>query len=218
MNRGGNNAPQQNAPQPAAAGGVAPVATQKAGKGKGDKDNKLWRVVAVSLLFAVTVLLVALIAYMVFVKPNVNKQAEYVDTTKYQAVFLAGGQVYFGKIKALNTGYTKLDDIYYLRVNQQVQPNGTQTQGDVQLVKLGCELHGPQDSMVINSDQVIFWENLKDDGQVAQAVSKYQKENPDGQKCQTAQQNSGSDTNTNDTTNTNTETNTNTNDTTNTGN
>jgi hypothetical protein len=39
--------------------------------------------------------------------------------------------------------------------------------------------------MVINQEQVIFWENLKTDGQVAKAVADYQKQNPNGQKCET---------------------------------
>jgi len=75
-----------------------------------------------------------------------------------------------------------------LRVNQTVQPNqstNSATSNDVSLVKLGCELHGPEDEMLINRDQVIFWENLKADGQVAKAVAEYQKQNPNGQKCDT---------------------------------
>ncbi len=115
-------------------------------------------------------------------------EAGNVDGKKMQAVFLNGGQVYFGKIDDLNSDYMKVKDIYYLRVNQQVQPNQANTQNasnDISLVKLGCELHGPQDSMVINREHVIFWENLKDDGQVAKAVAEYKKQNPDGQKCDT---------------------------------
>jgi hypothetical protein len=46
--------------------------------------------------------------------------------------------------------------------------------------------------MVINQSQVIFWENLKADGQVAKAVAQFQKQNPNGQDCST--QNSGSTT------------------------
>ena len=45
------------------------------------------------------------------------------------------------------------------------------------LQKLGSELHGPEDQMVINRDQVQFWENLKDDGQVVKAITTY-KANP----------------------------------------
>jgi hypothetical protein len=96
-----------------------------------------------------------------------------------------------------------MSNIYYLRVNQQVQPDQqANSANDVSLVKLGCELHGPQDSMVINREQVIFWENLKEDGQVAKAVEEYVKANPDGQKCdqqQEAGNNSGATNNTNTT-------------------
>ena len=113
-------------------------------------------------------------------------QSDYVDNGKMQAVFLNGGQVYFGKIVTLNDKIMRVNDIYYLRVNQQVQPNGNNaTNQDISLVKLGCELHGPEDSMVINQSQIIFWENLKTDGQVAKAVEQYVKQNPNGQKCTT---------------------------------
>lgn len=37
--------------------------------------------------------------------------------------------------------------------------------------------------MVINRDQVTFWENLQTSGQVATAVATFEKQNPDGQKC-----------------------------------
>jgi hypothetical protein len=97
---------------------------------------------------------------------------------------LNGGQVYFGKIQALNSKYLTMDNIYYLRVNQQVQPNqSTSSSQDISLAKLGCELHGPDDLMVINRDQVTFWENLKDDGQVVKAISEFVKNNPNGQTC-----------------------------------
>jgi hypothetical protein len=144
------------------------------------------RFAAVLLLFSVAVLLVALSAYMVVGSPS--NEGDKVNKDRMQAVFLNGGQVYFGRIGDLNDKYMTISDIYYLRVNQQVQPNqqGNQTSNDISLVKLGCELHGPEDSMVVNREMVIFWENLKNDGQVAKAVDEYKKQNPEGQKCETA--------------------------------
>ncbi len=151
------------------------------------KDNKKWSAVmrwgSLFLLISVMILVVALIASIAFSKNK--EQAKYVNNSQYQAVFLNGGQVYFGKITSLNNRYLALNNIYYLRVNQAVQPNDAKAaNSDVSLVKLGCELHGPQDQMLINTDQVIFWENLKTDGQVAKAVAEYQKQNPNGQKCE----------------------------------
>ncbi|HSX23807.1 MAG TPA: hypothetical protein VLE74_01780 [Candidatus Saccharimonadales bacterium] len=150
------------------------------------------RLISVGLLFCITVLLVALVAYIAFGGPAA--QGKYVDKTKMQAVFLNGGQVYFGKITNINDKFMRVGDIYYLRVNQQVQPDGSTSNAnqDVSLVKLGCELHGPQDSMVISQQQVIFWENLKDDGQVAKAVAQFKKDNPKGQTCNTTPSTSGS--------------------------
>ncbi len=151
------------------------------------------RTASVALVIGIAVLLLALAGSVAIGGPKA--QSKYVDSSKMQAVFLNGGQVYFGKINTLNDKFIRVNDIYYLRVNQQVQPDGSAAANnqDISLVKLGCELHGPQDSMVINQSQVIFWENLKDDGQVAKAVADYVKKNPDGQKCQT---NTGTSTNT----------------------
>lgn len=145
------------------------------------------RLAQIALLFSATILVVAVVWYLALGGSSKAEQS-YVDNSKYQAVFLNGGQVYFGKIGELNNRFLSMSNIYYLRVNQQVQPNQSTNaaNNDVSLVKLGCELHGPQDSMVINREQVIFWENLKDDGQVAQAVKKYVEENPNGQKCDQA--------------------------------
>lgn len=151
------------------------------------KDGPLWlRIVWVVLLFSVAIVMVALAALLYFGGPSEAKQ---IDTTKQQAVFLTNGQVYFGKIKSINNRYVDLRGIYYLNVNQQVQPNqqgDEDKQNSVSLVKLGCELHGPLDQMIISRDQVTFWENLKDDGQVAKAISQWLQQNPNGQKCQTA--------------------------------
>jgi len=148
---------------------------------------------------------------MVFSKDEKKyNEGAYVKTDKIQAVFLNGGQVYFGKITSLNPNYLSMSNIYYLRVNQQVQPNQQNTQvnpNDISLVKLGCELHGPEDSMVINREQVIFWENLKTDGQVAKAVDEYVKNNPNGQNCSEQQNSTTGNTNTNNTQNNNPTTN-----------
>jgi hypothetical protein len=147
------------------------------------------RLVWVGLLFAATIVIV-LIAFM-FYNSSPKAEASFVDTAKQQAVFLTNGQVYFGKVSEVNKQYLTLNNIYYLNVNQQVQPNQKDTSGNnaannsISLVKLGCELHGPADQMIINRDQVTFWENLKSDGQVSKAISQWVQQNPSGQKCST---------------------------------
>jgi hypothetical protein len=101
-----------------------------------------------------------------------------VKDKQFQAVFLTNGQVYFGKFTSINNQYVVLTDIYYLQVQQAVQPksgsSSSSSNQSVSLAKLGGELHGPEDQMFINRDQVLFWENLKNSGKVVQAILKYQ--------------------------------------------
>lgn len=183
FNRGNNDAqPVSSAPS-----SVAPNTRKSTGNNKkpgaGSKSMKL---VSSILFVSMVVLVSAVLLFVAFGTSNKNTDASFVKTDKMQAVFLNGGQVYFGQITDLNSDFTRLANIYYLRVEQQVQPGDTsQAASDISLAKLGCELHGPEDSMVINREQIIFWENLKDDGQVAKAVERYVKDNPNGQECAT---------------------------------
>ena len=102
-----------------------------------------------------------------------------IDKGGFQAVFLKNEQVYFGKITKISETQITLTDIYYLRIGNggggvsASDPNSPT--GDVSLTKLGNELHGPQDTMYIERKEVNFWENLKDDGQVAKAIAEYEK-------------------------------------------
>lgn len=91
--------------------------------------------------------------------------------SNYQAVFLSNNQVYFGRVSSPSGDYLTLTDIYYLQVAQPLQPSEPAT--NINLVKLGNELHGPADRMEINRDHVLFIEDLKTDSQVVQAIEKY---------------------------------------------
>lgn len=97
-----------------------------------------------------------------------------IEADKYQAVFMTNGQVYFGKLADINRTYADLTEVYYLQVQQAVQPAATDQKSQVSLTKLGSELHGPTDKMHISRDQILFWENLKDDSTVVKAIKEYQ--------------------------------------------
>jgi hypothetical protein len=170
QNRGGQNSAPAAAPP-------KPTHNSKKTRGKG------MRALSAVLLLAVAILIAFIPLYIV---TSSNKgESSYLQDEKFQAVFLEGGQVYFGKIQSINDDFMTMNNIYYLRVNEQVQPDTTDAAGqqDISLAKLGCELHGPDDEMVITRSQVSFWENLKDDGQVTKAINEFVKQNPDGQKC-----------------------------------
>ena len=100
-----------------------------------------------------------------------------IDKNKFQAVFLSNGQVYFGKLDSLKGDYLELSNVYYLQVQQSVQPAKEENAADksqVSLTKLGKELHGPTDKMNIKADQVLFWEDLKDDSTVVKAIKNFE--------------------------------------------
>lgn len=190
MNRGGQA--RTNNPLPNNAGGNVPSAAPSASGGNRsgnspDKHSKLVRIGFLSLLFGGTILAVAALLFLAFGK-GVYKERQFVDRGQLQAVFINvngtnGGQVYFGNITDMTSQYIRLTNVFYIQ-NQQAGEG--QSNSSYNLVKLGCELHGPQDAMLINRGEVFFWENLKSDSQVAQKVAEFHKQNPNGQKCNAA--------------------------------
>lgn len=102
-----------------------------------------------------------------------------IDGGKYQAVFFTNGQVYFGKLQN-NGDYMRLTNVYYLQAkaaaadSKNPQETAASTGSDVQLIKLGGEIHGPEDEMIISKDQVLFFENLKADGTVSKTIAQDQ--------------------------------------------
>ncbi len=134
-------------------------------------DKKSW------LLLVVVVIVVAVAGYFVFNMPTAS-------TGGYQAVFLVNNQVYFGKLANQNGQFPVLTDIYYLQVNQPIQPVQTvkgqaasTASPEINLVKLGGELHGPTDAMRINRDQVLLIEDLRADSNLVKAIENYKTRN-----------------------------------------
>jgi hypothetical protein len=152
-------------------------------KPSGDKmtKDKFGKFSSLAILFSGALLLCAIVIALVFGGGSSDgKEAELINTDKYQAVFLDSqdGQVYFGKLGVYNSNLYILSDIFYVRVENPIQPEGANqpAQPNISLAKLGNELHGPQDVMFIARDKVLYWENLKDDGQVVTAITNF-KEN-----------------------------------------
>lgn len=144
---------------------------------KGGKGKKV-------VCVLIVILVIAAVGYVVFwggVAKFSSDSLASVSSKDWQAIFLSNGQVYFGKVKAVGRKTLTLSDIYYLQVVtkplQQTQVSDTNAaangQQELTLIKLGNEIHGPTDRMVINLDQVLLTEKLKIDSRVVQAISKY---------------------------------------------
>lgn len=117
------------------------------------------------LVVLVLVVLVGAIAISSFKRRNMPK----IDPDTYQAIFLDNNQQYFGHLKNLGTRYPYLTDIYYV----QVQGPRTENLQDQKftLIKLGNEIHGPEDVIYFNPKKLLFWENLKSDSKVVKGIA-----------------------------------------------
>ena len=127
--------------------------------------------VPIILAMSVAVLAVAVGAISIFpaissLKYDSYDKNDFIAPDAYQAIFLTNDQIYFGHLKNINSDYLILSDVYYVKIDQS---------GAGQLVKLGVgEPHGPKDKMIINQDQVLFWENMRFDSQVVKTIQSIQ--------------------------------------------
>lgn len=96
----------------------------------------------------------------------------HINKNGYQAVFLTNGQVYFGKLQSPAGDYAKMTKVYYIQGQTSESAKATDAGlSDVaELVKLEKSIHGPKDELLINKDQIMYFENLKDDGQAAKLI------------------------------------------------
>src|SRR3990167_1368226 len=148
-----------------------PAAHQPSKKSK--RSN--WRSV---MVVVVGILIILGLAY--WLSGGKNSESSYINGDQYQAVFLTNNQVYFGKITELNKKFVVLKDVYYIETPSQTQASTNQSTSNYTLRKLGSsELHLPEDQMIINREQVTFWENIKDTSQVVTKIREYQS-NPSG--------------------------------------
>ena len=162
-------------------GGETKPATQAAAQPATETFSEMANVTAAKsglvgklLVVSLIVVSIAITAFVGYAIVRGVGGGNLIKSDQYQAVFLTDGQIYFGKLTGIGEEYATLEDIYYLQVQQEVQPDtAAEPQTQISLAKLGNELHGPEDEMFINVDQILFWENLKDDGQVVTAIENF---------------------------------------------
>lgn len=140
----------------------------------GPRPRKSRAGMIIGLILGIVLLAAGIGGYWFLSRSQLSTQ---IDSAKYQAVFLSSGQVYFGKLTTVDSQYLKLSGVFYIQ-SQQDAASGedqitTQESTGMQLIKLGEEVHGPEDTMVINRDQMLFFENLKSDGKVTQLIRQH---------------------------------------------
>jgi len=90
-------------------------------------------------------------------------EASYIDNTTYQSVVLTTNQVYFGKLRIDG-------DVYVLTEVYSLATSGDPNSGNVQVIKRGGEVNGPTDPLVIPARSVLFFENMRNDAPVMNAI------------------------------------------------
>lgn len=93
---------------------------------------------------------------------------------RYQAVFLDNNQVFFGKLKNTTGNYLTLEKAYYTKAAElpadATKEQKAATDSNVSLLKVGSEVYGPEDTLKIRAEQVLFWQDLTTDSKVAKAI------------------------------------------------
>jgi hypothetical protein len=110
-----------------------------------------------------------LVGFLLIFRQVTGSEWGRVDAETYQAVFLDNGQVYFGRLTETRGEFYRLEEVYYFPSDSAA----LEAQSQVPLIKLGNEVHGPQDAMEIRAEHILFVENLKTDGKVVEAIRAY---------------------------------------------
>ena len=88
---------------------------------------------------------------------------------RYQAVFLANGQTYFGHYLDRLGPYVKVENAFYIAT----QPTADEGQTpESRIIRRGSELHQPLPFVLIPKSAILFVEDLRQDSQVAQFMDR----------------------------------------------
>lgn len=104
------------------------------------------------------------------------------DNSTYQSVTLTNGLTFFGQLHRYSPHTYALDDVYYLKsstdtndaalssVTDGVETLPVATDSGVQLYKLSDDFYQPQNRLVINRDQILYWQNLQTSSPIVQTI------------------------------------------------
>jgi uncharacterized membrane protein (DUF485 family) len=120
----------------------------------------------VQIIWVLAGLVVASAAAWHVVRDSRDPHAAVAFATPFQAVLLANGSVYFGKLEGYGTVAPVLRQVYYI----VAQTNPETKQSANVLVKRDKEMHEP-DRMYLNPEQIVFVEPVSPSSKVAQLIA-----------------------------------------------
>ena len=95
------------------------------------------------------------------------------SSSDYVAVYMENSKVYFGKMEGADSDEPKLTDVFTLNVNTSQAEGSDAPQTDFELVKMTDQFQSPTDLLVLSRNKILYWEPLKDDSRVVEAIGKY---------------------------------------------
>lgn len=119
---------------------------------------------------SITVVMICLVAAVIVLAVEIVRMKQTSSppkfNTPYQAVLLDDGQVFYGKLSRLGTGYPEMTSVYY--VVRTTDPQTKQTKNV--LVKRGKEWHAPT-ATYFNARHVVMIEPVSSNSEVAKLIS-----------------------------------------------
>lgn len=110
------------------------------------------------VIVGLVIVLVASLSVNIVQTQGKDSQAAQPNPEQYQAVFMPNDQVYYGRLVVRDDGY-ELIDPYYSKAGSATT-----------LVKLGTEAHKPEAKIYIDRGSGMYWENLRPEGNISQAI------------------------------------------------
>lgn len=104
---------------------------------------------------------------------HLGGQTQTIAKDRYQVVFMQSGQVFFGKLQNTTGDYLTLTSAYYTQTQAQAtsaEDAKAAANGQTQIVPVNKEIYSPDSSIALRADQVLFWQNLQSDSQVAKLI------------------------------------------------
>lgn len=117
------------------------------------------------------------ILYFLFVKSHNTIQKEANVSYKWYAVKLSNNEIYYGEIGDTSADPILIKNVYYDydQINSPEKEKKDQGIANLRLVKRGKETYGPDGTMNIVRDQVVYMEPLAKDSKVLKAILEYEK-------------------------------------------
>ena len=118
---------------------------------------------AIQVMIAVVILLVTflVVRWWDFALPAFG--------ARYQAVFLANGQTYFGHYLDRLGPYVKVENAFYIQQAPTAEEGQTP---ESRIIRRGSELHQPLPFVLIPKTAILFVEDLRPDSQVGQFMDR----------------------------------------------